>query len=132
MGIQSITVAVGATGMTPVGGTATLFSRDDVKVNNGIHVSDPATAFLSRPAISFRSRPPVLQPDGRWSKAKRMVSAVIPKVLADGTTSFTVYRGEVECHPECTSAEVMSVVCLGQQGFTDAEAADFIAAGSLS
>lgn len=132
MPIKSITLAVGATGMTPVGGTGTLFTEDDVKVNNGVHVSNPAVSFLTRPNISFRSRPPVLQPDGSWSKAKRMVTAVIPKTLADGSTSFTVFRGEVEAHPECSSSEVVTITTLGVQAFLDSEAENFLVAGSLT
>lgn len=133
MPIQGITLKVGATDVEATnGGTATAFETDDVRVNNGIHVSDPTTAFTSRPGISYRSRPPVLQPDGSWSKAKRLITVTIPYTLADGSTSFQVFRSEGEFHPEYSNADVKALVLLGAQAWYSAEAQDFVLAGSLA
>lgn len=132
MSIKSITLAVGATSITVVGGTATLFKEDDVQVNNGVHVSDPATSYLTRPNIAFRSRPAALLSDGTWSKAKRMVTVVQPKTLASGATTFNVGRFDIEAHPECTNAEVIALVILAAQAYLDSEASDFTTAGSLA
>jgi hypothetical protein len=66
------------------------------------------------------------------SKGKRFATIVVPKALADGTTSFNLIRVEVEVHPATTTAEKTNLHMLGAQVFTDSDLTDFLLNGSLA
>lgn len=132
MGIENITLKEDATAMTPTGGTDLVFSPDGVQVANGIHVAAPAvTDFRVRPNITFKTRNPTLQ-NGVYSKAKREVSYVRPKILADGSTVYNLVRISVEVHPESTVAEADDIRFIGSQLLSDTDVVDFMRSGSLA
>jgi ribosome-interacting GTPase 1 len=132
MPISGMTLMLNATGGTTVGGTSTTFQEDGVEVKNGIHVSNVSQAdFTIRENITFKTRNPQLASDGTYSKAKRSISIVVPKKLADLSTSFNLVRIEVEAHPETTAAELTNLHMLGAQMFTDADVTSFLVVGSL-
>lgn len=105
MALSSAVVKNGATALTPTGGTDQTFTPDGQKIDNGIHVADAAQAdFRIRDNMSFRSKQPTLNSLGKYSKSKRTVTLVLPRLLADGTTAFNLFRGEIEAHPECAAS----------------------------
>lgn len=133
MGVQNLTIAVGATSMAVTGGTSRTFSPDGQDVKNGIHIIDVAeTDFRVQKNILLKTRNPSLQPNGSWSKAKRTIDLYIPKILSDGSQSFTVGRLTLEFHPETTAAERTDLRLILGQLCTDTDLDSFVSVGSLS
>lgn len=133
MGLQSLVVKQNATAITPTGGTDVTFTPDGQTVPNGLHVADAAQAdFRIRRNITFRNRPPALQPDGTYSKAKLVISYSQPKLLASGKTTFNVRRLEIETHPETTAAEQAELDFVIAQLAGSTGTASFRATGSLA
>jgi hypothetical protein len=134
MPISGMTILDDSTAQAaPTGGAAATLTEDGVSVPNGKHVADAGNAdFLTRLNATFRNRPPALQADGTWSKAKRSAMIVQPKELADGSYVFNLVRIEFEIHPESTAAEKATLRYNGSQLLTDADVDDFINNGSLA
>lgn len=133
MPISGMTILNNSTAQAaPTGGSSVTLTEDGVSVANGKHVSNAADGFLTRLNATFRNRPPVLQPDGTWSKAKRSAMIVQPKLLSNGTYAFNLCRIELEMHPEMTSAEIATLRYNGSQLLTDPDVDNFITAGSLA
>jgi hypothetical protein len=134
MPISGMTILDDSTAQAaPTGGSAVTLEEDGVTVANGKHVADSGNAdFLTRLNATFRNRPPALQADGSWSKAKRSAMIVQPKELADGSYVFNLVRVELEIHPESTATEVQTLRYNGSQLLTDADVDDFISTGSLA
>lgn len=133
MPIQSAVVKTGATGLTVVGGSDMSFSPDGVSVPNGIHVSVAAdTDFRVRRNCTVKQKLPTLISGGGYSKDKKTITFVAPKILADGSTVFNLIRIEREVHPESSAAEALELNLIGGQALADADFASFWAGGSLA
>lgn len=131
MSLKGMTIKTGATLVHPTVGTDAILKEAGVDIKNGVYVAETAHAdFITRINATFQNRPPSLQSDGSYSKAKRSCKIVTPIVLADGTTSFCLGRYELEIHPQMTAAEVSNLRGLLAQCITDAEVDDFITSGS--
>lgn len=132
MAINGITLMKGATGITVTAGTSAVYTDDGLEVKNGIHVVDStATNFITRPHATFKNKPAALQPDGSWSKGRRDFNITTPIVLASGATSFPVFRGTMELHPEMTAAQILELKMLACQIIMDAELAEYFSYGSI-
>lgn len=132
MSINGITFKKGATGITVSDGTDTVWTDDGLDVKNGIHIVDSSsTDFITRPHGTFKNRPAQLQPDGTWSKGKRDFNITMPIVLASGATSFPVFRGAMEFHPEMTAAQILELRMLACQAIMDAELDAYFTYGSV-
>lgn len=131
MPIQSSVVKQNATSFTVVGGTDLTFAPDGVVVPSGTHVSVPAdTDFRIRRNLTFRNRPPVYQ-NGIWSKGKQSFVFQIPIILADGSVSFDLFRGEREMHPEGSAAHGLELLFVSAQILFDSDFATFWSGGSV-
>jgi hypothetical protein len=132
MSIEGLTLMKGATGITVVGGTSAEFTDDGLQVSNGIHVVDESeTNALVRPHATFKNKPHALQGNGTYSKGVRTVNITVPKLLADGTISYTVFRGTIEIHPELSVAEITEIRRLAVQCLSDADLDNFYVYGSV-
>lgn len=133
MSVQNAIVKSGSTAMTPTGGSDVTFTPDGVSVANGIHVADAAqTDYRIRRNITFKNKVPTLLTDSSYSKDKKSVTFVAPKILASGKTVFNLIRIEREVHPESTAAEALDLCMVGAQLVSDADFTAFWASGSLA
>lgn len=132
MAINGISLLKGATGITVAAGTETVFSDDGLDVKNGIHVVDTTEAnFIIRKHMTFKNKGAQLLPDGTYSKGKRDFNVTTPIVLASGKTSFPVFRGTMELHPEMTAAQILELRMLACQSIMDAELDSYYSIGSV-
>lgn len=132
MAINGITLLKGATGITVTAGIGTVFSDDGLDVKNGIHVVDTTEAnFIIRKHLTFKNKGAQLLPDGTYSKGKRDFNVTAPFVLASGKTSFPVFRGTMELHPEMTAAQILELRILSCQAIMDAELDSYYSIGSV-
>lgn len=130
--LNSASLQTGATGATITGGTAVTYSQNGAVIPQGIQVADTsATDYRTQKTITFRSRLAAYN-KGLWSKNKRSATVVQPKVLADGSIAFNVFRVEQEIHPESSAAEILELRMLGVQSILDSEYATFWSNGSLA
>lgn len=106
MPIKTASILVGAT-VSATGGTALAFTTDAQTVPNGVHVVDAAaTDFRTATQITARNfKIPSVDKDGVYSKGRKGMTLVKPKILASGKTVFPLGRVEIEDHPEMTQAE---------------------------
>lgn len=133
MPIQSAVVKRGATSASVVGGSDVTFTPDGQSVNGGVHTSDSSqTDFRIRQNMTIKNKLPTLLGDGTYSKDRKTVSIVAPKILADGTTVFNLIRIEREVHPESTAAEAFELNMLAAQVVSDSDFLTFWATGSLA
>lgn len=131
MGLQNASILVGST-LSATGGTALTFSLDGQQVSGGIHVSDAATTdFRVRPNFTAKTKIPTVDSLGVYSKGKRSLTFVRPKILASGKTVFPLVRIELEDHPEMTQAEVDALISQGAQLLFDADCTAYWRTGSL-
>lgn len=123
----------GASALTVTGGSDMTFTDDGVTVANGLHVSNAAnTDFRVRENMTIRTKNPTINSAGVYSKDKKTVTYVEPKIIASGATVFNLIRVEREVHPETTAAEALNLNMMGGQILSDADFTAFWAAGSLS
>jgi hypothetical protein len=133
MGVQNAVVKSGSTAMTPTGGSDLTLTPDGVSVPNGVHISEAAQAdFRIRRNATVKNKVPTLLPSGSYSKDKKSITFVAPKILANGETVFNLIRIEREVHPESTAAEALDLCMIGAQLLSDADFATFWSAGSLA
>lgn len=133
MSLQNATVKSGASAMTPTGGSDVTFTPDGTVVPGGIHCANAAqTDFRIRENFTAKNRNPVLGIDGVYSKDKKSMTYVKPKILASGKTVFNLIRIEKECHPESTAAESLDLCMVGSQLLTDTDFSSFWSNGSTS
>ena len=133
MPLSSAVVKTGATGLTVVGGSDETFTPDGVSIPQGLHLADAAeTDFRVRKNMTIRNRPPTLDNLGVYSKDKKSITIVAPKILASGATVFNLIRVEREVHPESTAAEALELNMLAGQALSDADFLSFWSAGSLA
>lgn len=132
MSIQNAVVKAGATGLTVVGGTDMSLTPDGLSVANGIHVSNAAeTDFRIRENLTVKYKQPTFN-GGVYSKDRKSMVYVEPKILTDGSTVFNLIRIEREVHPETTAAEALNLNMIGGQLLSDTDFTSFWAGGNLS
>jgi len=132
MPISGLVLKQNATGCTVTAGTDITFTNDGVEVKGGKHVADVAEAnFVIRKSITVRNRNPTLKSDGTYTKAKRILTLVHPKVLANQSIAFNVARIEFEMHPEMTTAEVKNLRFVAAQLCFDPDLSNFLTVGSI-
>lgn len=133
MPIQSAVVKAGSTAMTPTGGSDVTFTPDGVSVPNGIHVADAAqTDFRIRRNMTIKNKIPTLNGNGVYSKDKKSITFVAPKLLASGETVFNLIRIEREVHPESSAAEALDLCMIGAQLLSDTDFSAFWSSGSMA
>lgn len=133
MPLQSMIVKDGATAMTPTGGSDITFTPDGLSVPNGIHLANAAQSdFRVRENLTVKNRFPTLQSDGSYSKDKKSITYVEPKILTDGRVVFNLIRIEREVHPESSAAEALNLNMIGAQLLSDSDVQSFWSAGSLA
>lgn len=134
MSLQNAQVMAGSTGITATAGSAIAFSPDGVSVVDGIHLIVAAdTDFRTRRQITAKQKAPTLNSaTGVYSKGKKSLTFVHPKILADGTTTFNLVRVEIEVHPESSVAEALDLTMIGAQLAGDTDFASFWATGSMA
>lgn len=133
MALQNAVVKTGASAMTPTGGSDETFTPDGVAVANGLHLADAAqTDFRIRKNMSVKNKVSTLSATGEYSKDKKSITFVAPKILANGKTVFNLIRIEREVHPESTAAESLDLNMIGAQLLTDADFTAFWASGSMA
>jgi len=132
MSILSLALMKDATSNTITGGTSATFETDGVEIKNGVHMVDTTESdFTVRPNITIKNRAHTLLPTGIYTKGKRDVTLVIPKLLADSSLVFNLVRINLEVHPETTAAELLNLRLLGCQCFSDSDMDNFYSYGSL-
>lgn len=132
MSLKNMSLLFGGTTST-TGGTAMVFADDGVTIQNGVHLTVPATAdYQVREQATAKYRPPVLRADGSYAKDKKSISFAIPIVLASGKIEYNVIRVEREVHPEFTATEAANLLNVGAQLLSDSDLDNFWSAGSLS
>lgn len=133
MPLKSMSIQKGATAVAPTGGSALVFADDGVTIQNGVHLTVPATAdYRVRESATCKFRPPTLQSDGVYTRDKKSVSFNIPQILASGKVVNNVIRIEREVHPELSAANATDLNRMAAQLLCDADTDNFWAAGSLS
>lgn len=132
MSVDNCTFKENATGLTPVGGTDVTYTEAGVSVPGGINVANAAQVdFRIRENITFKNRNPTKQSDGSFSKAKRSVVHLFPKLIASGEVVYNLVRTDFEIHPETTAAEIANMRFQAGQVNTSTETTNFITAGTL-
>lgn len=122
MPINGMSLMKGATSITVVGGTATTYATDGLRVGNGIHVVDSSVSDLTMvPHATFKNKPHAIQSDGTYSKGRRDFNFSLPIVLSTGAKSYQVFRGTFEFHPEASAATILEMRLLACQMIMDAE-----------
>lgn len=131
MPISGATLLSGAT-LSATGGTAKTFSTVGETIANGKKVTDLSVADARvRPTVTCINRPSSLSALGVYSKAKRTIKLVIPRVNTAGVVQFPLLEIRLEDYPEMSAAEVTALVNYGAQLLFDADFANFIANGAL-
>lgn len=132
MSLQTMSIPAGAT-LSAAGGTAKSFTPDGLTVASGIHLADASvTDFRVRPNMTIKVKQPSLDAAGVYSKDKKSVTYVVPKILASGKTVFNLIRIEREIHPESTAAEQDHLLNVGAQLLFDTDVTAFWSSGSLA
>lgn len=134
MSLQNASVLKGAT-LTTSGGTAESFVVAGQDISNGIILINTSNADARLwPSITCVNRPPTYnQTTDAWTKGKRTVKAVAPKVLANGKIGYPLIEARIEDFPEMTSAERIYLLSLMAQVLgVDADFSSFVQTGSLS
>lgn len=133
MPVDNAALMTGATGATITGGSALTFTEDGVEIKNGKHVAAATISdFRLRPNISVRTRQSVQQSDGTWSKEKRWMTYVQPRLLDTGEYGYELVRIEVENYPDASPAEKLELYMMGAQLLTDDDFASFRSTGSVA
>lgn len=134
MGVQNATLMVGAT-VAASGGTSTAFAPNGAVVSGGIQIVDSvSTNNVTRATITLKTIKQAAfdMVKGIFTgKTKRQIQLVRPKVLANGSVSFSLVRLELEYHPDNTADEVTQLLTEGAQLLTDADFAAFWRLGNL-
>lgn len=132
MALQNATILDGGT-CSATGGTSKTFTPDGVPVTRGIHLIDASvTDFRIRPQMSVAVKQPTLNSDGSWSKGRKTLTLVIPKILASGAQVFPLVRVEFEDHPEMSTTEQTRLLGIAAQALFDTDFANLWSVGSLA
>lgn len=131
MAIKRMTLLKGAT-ITSTGGNAQTFVPDGVVIPGGVHVADgDQLDFRLREHTTYRTRNPRLV-NGKYVKAKRWISHVIPCTDEEGKIDFVVIRNEIEFPPHFSAADLMDARKKGAQLYIDADLDSYFSIGDLS
>jgi len=132
MSVRNMTLKTGGTNSV-ASGTDLVFADDGVTIQNGVHLSVPATSdYRVRQTATLKYKPPTLLPDGTYTRDKKEVSYTVPFVRADGKVVFNVLRISREVDPELGASAVTDLNTIGAQLLFDSDMTNFWAAGSLS
>lgn len=133
MPLNGAIVMKDATGVTVTAGTGQTFVNDGAEIQNGVHLVDSGqTDYRIRRNLTFKVKQPVYDPyRSGYSKDRKSISLVSPKILTDGTTAFNLIRIEREVHPETTAAEATDINRIAAQLLSDADFDSFWSVGSL-
>lgn len=132
MGLQNASLLTGAT-VSASGGTAQNFTPDGQTVANGVHLIDSSVAdFRIRPTLTAKTSPPATQPDGSFTKDKRVVTYVEPFIDTKGVVQYDYIRIERRVHPESSAAKAVGLLTKGAQICIDSDFALFHSLGSLA
>lgn len=132
MALNNSVIKAAATSLTVTGGTDVTFKINGQSVSNGVQLHNEGQAdFRIRENLTAKNRPPVAQKDGSYTKGKRQVTLVMPKLLVSGAVTYNLWRGEMEVHPETTAAEMADLKLRGAQLMCDSDFDGFWAFGSL-
>lgn len=132
MSVQNGSILAGGT-VTAAGGSAVTYTPDGQTVPNGIHlINAQVVDFRIRPNVTLKTKLPSLDSSQVYSKDRKTVLLVIPKILASGKTVFNLIRIEREIHPESTAAEALEFNIQGAQFLVDSDYASFWSAGSIA
>ena len=131
MALSNATLIDGAT-LSATGGTTVNYAPSGKIVPDGVEIVDvDATDYQTRTSVSLRVKMPSYNANtATWSKGKRMVTFVAPKVLASGEVVFPVVRIDVEDHPEMTAAEALELRTRAAQILFDADFDTYFKTGS--
>jgi hypothetical protein len=133
MPLKGAVIKDGASAMTPTGGSDMTFNEDGQPVVGGVHLANTAqTDFRIRENMTVKQKVPTISASGVYSKDKKSITYVEPKILASGVTVFNLIRIEREVHPESSAAEALNLNMVGAQLLSDSDFANFWAAGSLA
>jgi hypothetical protein len=114
------------------GGTDVTYSETGAAVVNGKQLIDSSVAdFRIRPVITAKVKQPTLKA-GVYSKDRKSLQLVIPKILTSGETVFNLIRIEREVHPESTAAEALELNTQGAQMLYDSDFSNFWSLGTLA
>lgn len=132
MPLNGAIVKKDATGITVTAGTDQTFVNDGAEIQNGVHLVDSGqTDYRIRRNLTFKVKQPTYGPVSGYSKDRKSISFVSPKILVDGTTAFNLIRIEREVHPETTSAEATDINRIAAQLVSDTDFDSFWSVGSL-
>lgn len=133
MPLNGAIVKKDATGITVTAGTDQTFVSDGAKIDSGLHLVDSAQAdYRIRRSVTAKVKQPTYNAQtGKFSKDRKGLTLVSPKILTDGTIAYNLIRIEREVHPECTAAEILDLNRVGAQLVCDADFDTFWAVGSL-
>lgn len=134
MSIVNSAISSGAT-VAATGGTSFTFTADGQTAAGAVHVANAAiTDFRIRPNAWFRSKVATVldKLKGTFSKGKRSVVYVKPKILASGEVVYPLIRIELEDHPEMSLAEITALVTEGAQLLCDSDYTSFWTTGALA
>lgn len=131
MALSNATLVAGAT-ISVTGGTTQTFAPSGTPVPDGVEIVDVNEAdYRLRTRITNRAKMPSYNSvTATYSKGKRMVNIIKPKVLASGETVFPVVRIEYEDHPEMTAAECLELRKIAAQTLVDSDWTQFFDTGS--
>lgn len=131
MALNGSTVLNGAT-ISATGGTTITFGVSGKDVPNGVEIVDVgATDYTVRTSATFKVKMPNYNSvTGTWSKGKREIVLVKPKILASGALVFPLCRIDVEDHPEMSAAEALELRKEAAQLLTDSDFDLFFTTGS--
>jgi hypothetical protein len=133
MPLNGAQIMAGATSCSVTGGSSKTFTPDGQTVANGIHLIDASQPdYRIRENMTIKQKVPTIDSAGVYSKDKKSITIVIPKILESGKTVFNLIRIEREVHPESTSAEATELLLQGAQVLFDSDFASFWSAGSLA
>jgi hypothetical protein len=132
MSVRNMTLKTGGTNSVS-GGSDLVFADDGTTIQNGVHISVPATAdYRVRQNATLKYKAPTLLADGTYTRDKKEVSYTVPLVRADGKVVFNVIRISREVDPEMGAAAVLDLNTIAAQLLFDSDMTNFWAAGSLS
>lgn len=133
MALSNAILKNGAT-LGTTGGTDMAYTPTGSQIPNGVELVDTVTSDARvRRKITCSSR--MSQYDASlavWSKDKRDIRVVHPKILANGDVSFRLIRIIIEEHPEASEAERAALEADAAQVLFDSDFTNFRRQGSLA
>lgn len=131
MALSNATLLTGAT-LSASGGSTLTFNPSGTEVPDGVELIDVGEAdYRIRRRITCRAKMPSYNTALKvYSKGKRYVNIIFPKIIASGETVFPTVRMEFEDHPEQTAAERQDMRYIASQVAFDPDFTAFFTTGS--